>query len=459
MTLHIEPESTRGMAAVVPLTYQQERLLDLEDSRPEYQRYHRQYAILELRGSIDRDALRNAVMNLFAKHPMLRFYVRGPKHARRAAFREMSEVEGLQESSVPEGVSPEKVFAEIIASATQPYDLSRGPLARAAAYWWSDERVWLLFCAHHVVFDYWSLGVVVADFGAAYRSSLTGTGCDTTGVTASTLEYAHWQRSTEFEELMTRQRPFWQALLKEPVARSELLFYPMLQGADATPDYTPADLAIRIPSHLAQAAQTVAREHSATLFMVLIAAFVVALRYFGANQRLLIATPVSGRTRKCDAALVGFISGFVPLVFDAPWELAVREHLHRTRKIVSGAIANQSVQFQEFDRLAGSPLPYQFVFQLQNAPMPEFQLGDLHVSPLAVDYGADYVDLALVLTQSAVVSGDTQGLAGKLTANDNLIRQDEASRIWTIYLSALEAMCADAGQTLEALIARIRNTT
>jgi hypothetical protein len=437
-----------------PISYQQERLVELETRQPEYQRYHRQFAIFGFKGDLDRNALGHALDSVRACHDSLRFRL-GMAGGRPYAVFDTDESLPLPEEDLRDR-DDDQALAHVCAQAVEPYNLMQGALSRAKLYRLSENTHWLLIAAHHIVFDYWSMGVIVEELGAAYLQGLVGRRDAPAKAALSPADYAVWQRSEGFASIVARQRPFWRDLLRAPVPRSELLFYP-LSYASAPYDF--AQLRVSVDGELVALLKGFAKANNLTLYMVLLLGFILTLRYFGAVERMMVAAPVSGRTQVELAKLVAFLSGVMPLVFEPRARVKLADFLGEIRRVVTGAIANQDVQFQEFAELAGGELHYQFMFQLQNAPIPDFNLAGLQIRPVRVDYGVEYVDMSLCLTQSPVLSGNDAGISGYLTVNKNLISDAEAARIWEVYLAIARAAVANVERPIDSLLEEIRNAS
>jgi hypothetical protein len=437
---------------LTPLTYQQERLVEVEDVFPHYQRHHRLFAVLELRGSIDLAALNYSANALWTRHDAFRFRLGRNRAGYHAIFDDTTFSHTLEPEDLT--LDDDAAFQYVYEQAIAPYDPLSGDVCRARLFRLGPERHWLLLAAHHIIFDYWSMGIVVQELGAAYRDGLSAKP-PLHVVSPSIRDYALWQRSREFADLRERQRPFWRALLAEPIPRSELLFYPQKHDL---PDYDPLQLIVSIGAPMIARTNDYARERSLTLYMVLLGTFVIMLRYFGAAERLVIAAPISNRTDSRWKRLIGVLSGMVPLVLAAAPTHTLDAFFADLKSVVTGAIAHQDVQFQEFSQLACAPFDYQFMFQIQNAPIPAFELGSLSVNPVRVDYGNDCVDVSLLLTQSPDMSGDRTGLSGYFTVDKTLISEDEAHRMWAVYLAILERITGGAGGIIQSAVEDVRRS-
>ena len=58
--------------------------------------------------------------------------------------------------------------------AGRPFRLTRGPLLRAGLVRLDEEEHALLLTVHHIVYDGWSEGVLIAELTALYKAALEG---------------------------------------------------------------------------------------------------------------------------------------------------------------------------------------------------------------------------------------------------------------------------------------------
>lgn len=129
--------------------------------------------VLHLEGPLHSDALRAAFRTLVARHDVLRttFSADGEwglvgKHhtpaigeqdlSRLSLEPKLERVRDLRETEV-----------------TTSFDLTRGPLYRASVVRLSANEHLFLFSAHHIVCDWWSAGVLMADLAQLYGTALT----------------------------------------------------------------------------------------------------------------------------------------------------------------------------------------------------------------------------------------------------------------------------------------------
>ena len=142
----------------LPLSFAQQRLWFIDRLEPNNPIYNIPVAI-RLTGHVDVDALRRTFDEVISRHESLRTTfanVAGqPRPVTHAPQSFSLSILDLSQSSEEE---TRQLIAE---EARRPFDLSTGPLLRVTLLKQEEQQHVLLLTLHHIVFDGWSLGVLV----------------------------------------------------------------------------------------------------------------------------------------------------------------------------------------------------------------------------------------------------------------------------------------------------------
>ncbi|MCP4660382.1 MAG: amino acid adenylation domain-containing protein, partial [bacterium] len=188
------------------------------------------------------------------------------------------------------------------------------------------------------------------------------------------------------------------------------------------------------------------REHRATLFMTLLAAFQVLLGRAGGQTDLAVGTVIANRNRAEIEGLLGFFVNTLVLRGDLEGEIpgtepTFRELVERARETALGAYAHQDVPFEklvaELDPerdLSRNPL-VQVTLVLQNIPMPMRELApELGMEAAGIAVAEAKFDLGLNLAEAE------EGLTGALVYKTDLFDRTTILRLlgaWRILLDAV----------------------
>ncbi len=260
-----------------------------------------------------------------------------------------------------------------------------------------DDHV-LVLITHHVASDGWSMGVLVDEVVALYRSAADGRPSPLAPLPVQYADHAVWQRAWLQGAELERQLAYWReqldgaAALELPADRVRPA-RPSLRGGRHS--VAPAGRSSAPPS------TSSALREEVTPFMVHLAAFAALLHRYSGQDDLSIGVPVAGRTRPEIEPLIGFFVNTLVLRADLSGDPTFRELLARIRRAALGALEHQELPFELLVEelaprrdLARQPL-FQVAFAMQNAPIPEVELPGVTLAPLAVEPGTARFDLTL----------------------------------------------------------------
>jgi hypothetical protein len=75
------------------------------------------------------------------------------------------------------------------------------------------EEYVLLLAIHHIAADGWSIGVLIDELSAYYRSFCTGTKADLPDLSIQYADFALWQRQWLTNQVLDRQLSYWKQQL------------------------------------------------------------------------------------------------------------------------------------------------------------------------------------------------------------------------------------------------------
>src|SRR5581483_12154592 len=162
-------------SALHPLTPAQTRLWFLEQIDGVSSEFNLSAAIA-LSGRVDRQALGRAFKAVIARHESLRtvFAMVGGNPMQQFLLVSDTAANFVDLRSLPPDSREASVAEMIREAARKPFDIYQGPVIRLTLYELDQDRHILLVCAHHIVIDGVSLGILVQELGALYEAELTG---------------------------------------------------------------------------------------------------------------------------------------------------------------------------------------------------------------------------------------------------------------------------------------------
>jgi hypothetical protein len=398
---------------------------------------------IRLSGRLDVVALSRALEEISARHESLRTRIRAISGT---AYQVIDPVRRLNLPLIDLcGVGEERREAELRSRLQQigaeTFDLREGPLLRVALLHLATDDHLLALKVHHLVFDGWSLGVVLRELGALYTGfSSGGTRSVLPDPQLQYADYAIWQRRWLAGELLQRQIGYWERRLSglRPLCLPADRPRPLIRS------YGTARIAIELSNELTVGLQALGRRSGATVYMVLLAAFQWLLSRWSGQTDVAVGSLVAGRVHPRTEGLVGFFLNILVMRVDlsgAPqWETVLRQ----VRDTVLEALAHQDVPFErlvltlgrEWEAQHHHPL-FQVMFVYQNVPQLALALPGVTTSVSVGERRLGRYDLMLELWERP------HGLSGHFEYSTELF---EAGRI--------EELRAQFAALLRVLVAR-----
>jgi alpha-ketoglutarate-dependent taurine dioxygenase len=283
----------------------------------------------------------------------------------------------------------------------RPFSLARGPLFRAILYRLEPEHHVLGFAIHHIAADGWSMGLLVRELAALYRSALEGRPSPLPELRVQYADFAAWQRSRMTGETARRHLDFWRRRLAGAPDRLDLpTDRPRRPGRSARG----AVRSHRLSRELTDGLRDLSRELGATLFMALLAAFQLLLGRLSGQRDVLVGTDVAGRDRLETEPLIGFFINLLALRVRLDDHATFEELVRDVRAGTLAAYAHQQLPFEMLveevaPRRSSTGVPLiQALFVMQNTPREELRLPGCTLAPFGVEQGWSKFEIAVFVS-------------------------------------------------------------
>jgi len=410
----------------VPLSFAQQRLWFLEQFHGPGTAYNLPFA-WRLRGRLDPSALVAALGDVAARHESLRT-VFGVEDGQ-----PYQHIIPAGEATVPVTVTAAAAgeLPALLAQAVRhEFDLAAELPVRAWLFTLAEpepepEHVLLLLC-HHIASDGWSVQVLMADLAAAYAARRDGRAPGWPDLPVQYADYTLWQRELlggaggdvadgDGAGVLAGQVEYWRQQL---AGLPEELVLPADRPRPAEASQRGGEVSWELAGaglHAALAA--LAREHQATVFMVVLAGLAALLSRMGAGTDIPVGAPVAGRTDEALDDLVGFFVNTLVLRADVSGDPSFAGLVGRVRETVLAAQARQDVPFERLVEVlnparsaARHPL-FQVMLADADVGAVDWQLPGLRVQAEAVPAGAAKFDLTLAFQQDRDAGGAPAGIS------------------------------------------------
>ncbi|OZE38564.1 hypothetical protein CH256_06700 [Rhodococcus sp. 05-2254-6] len=403
----------------IPLSLAQQRMWFLNRFEPESAVNNIPVAI-RLTGALDTAALNAAVVDVLDRHEALRTVypsVDGAGH------QVILPAESVAPDLTPTTPSAYGAVADLIAFASEGFDVTQSIPLRAKLFRVTDDEYVLVVVVHHISADGWSMGPLTRDVMTAYLARVAGEAPQWTPLSVQYADFALWQRAVLGDDadpssLMAAQANYWRSALAD--LPSELTL-PYDRPRPAVQSYSGGRFQFDIDADLRASLDDLARSTGTTLFMVLHGALALFLARMSTSDDVAVGTAVAGRGEAVLDDVIGMFVNTLVLRTSVDRSKGFTDLLGHVRDVDLDAFAHADIPFERLVDLleperttARHPL-FQVAIAFENLPPSEFQLPGLTVSAVDVEVDTAKFDLSLTLHEKS----DGTGLsAGFLYARD-----------------------------------------
>ncbi|MEU1128300.1 condensation domain-containing protein [Streptomyces sp. NPDC005900] len=390
-----------------------------------------------LHEAVDMAALRRAVALLVGRHQALRLSFRdtpdGPRQRVLPSLDLDVPLVDLTGAADPEAEVDRLVRAE---NATAFDDLGTPPV-RVKVFRLASDHHCVYVNVHHIVSDGTSMGMLLRELLLSYQAYAAG---EEPSLPPLPTEFATFVRDRQqwlAGAESTSMETYWLDQLAPPLPRLRI-------GDHEAPadDVVNETLEFGVEADITGGLAALAKESRVTMHVLLLGAFVVALRDISADDDIVVCVPFSGRDT---AQLEGMFGNFVnPLAVRMTMSDsdAFADVVHRARAVSLGAYLHGRYPFTRLlEKLDVETRPGQ---------NPVFQSSFCFADFLPPAGQTSQLDLCLF----GRPAGDELSL--RLNYNSRRLAKSEAEEVQTVFLAVLRQIIDDAAISLEALSEPLR---
>jgi amino acid adenylation domain-containing protein len=357
-----------------------------------------------LRGTLQPEALQQALDTVVARHEILRTHFIGddptlvtdpPRPVALAQF---------DLRHLPSKERESEARRLLAAEARWPFDLSQDLMMRAILVRLEEDEWIFLLLQHHIASDDWSWRILCDEVAEAYQAFLADRKAELPELPIQYADFAAWQEQSLRGAALETLLSYWR---KRLAGAPHVIDLPTDHPRPATQTFRGACEWRELPRTLIERINVLSQRAGATPFMILLAAFQALLHRYSGQDDFLIGSPVAGRTKASVEKSIGLFVKTLVLRADLAGDPRFNDLLRNVQTNVLEALEHQELPFeklvQELDperSPSRSPLN-QVMFALQDELSESLRLPGLTVSPFQVDTGTAKFDLTLTIIQSA----------------------------------------------------------
>ncbi|MEM9292992.1 MAG: HAD-IIIC family phosphatase [Acidobacteriota bacterium] len=442
------PVRQRGEGAEpFPLTFAQERLWLLDQLAPGVNNIP---LAVRLRGELDEGAFTAAFGDLCTRHEILRVAISaaGGRPYQRPLEPQALEVPMVELRGHSAAEQQREVAAWGRREAEELFDLAAGRLIRLRLLRLAPREHVLLLTVHHLVFDRWSVGLLLTELAAAYGARRAGAEVLFEALPAQYLDFAAWQRQRYDDAALEEQRQWWAKNLAGSVVESGV---PLDFPRPASPQRQGETVAFSLSQQASEALTRLSTDEGASLFMTLLAAFHATLGLIAGRRDVVVGLSATDRGRKPLDQLIGCFTNHLPVRLNLEGDLQGRELVRRAREAVLAAFAHQQLPAERIldavrrDEGSDRDALFSAIFRLNNQPLGELTLPGLEVELMSLMPEKANFDLDLSLEESS------DGLRGLLVYRPDLFTGSTAQALVDLYTQVLGTLVEAPGARIDEL--------
>ncbi len=370
------PIPRRSASGPAPLSISQRRLWLLEEMDPKQRNVHNLPAAWRLEGKLDAGVLQRAVDEIVRRHETLRTNIRLEQGELVQVISKdrRIEIEHVDLRDVPASEHETLLRSRSDAWTQVPFDLGTDPLLRLWLLRLEDDVHVLYTLRHNIIWDGWSFDLFLRELSVLYGPFARSEPSPLAPLPITYADYATWQREWLSSPEVDKQVAFWRGQLDDDPLPLEL---PTDRPRGGTRTHSGANQGINVDRRTVDGLTSLAREHGATLFMAVFAAFNVLLHRYTGQTDIMVGTPMRARTRPEMEDIIGPFVNSVVLRIKLDPEMTYKDLLVRVRDVTLDAFTNQALPLEV---IGGRPPLVRAFFSLQDARNRPLSLGDVKVT-------------------------------------------------------------------------------
>ncbi|MEV5652947.1 amino acid adenylation domain-containing protein [Nocardia sp. NPDC052254] len=385
-------------------------------------------AAIRLSGDLDVAALAAAVADLVARHEILRTIY--PETADGPVQQVLSPTQVPTRLDVVPTTADE-VMSTVAEMVTTGFDVTTEIPFRIRLLQVDATEFVLVFVAQHIAADGWSLGPLTRDLMLAYAARAAGEDPSWAPLPVQYADFSIWQRDLlgsedDPDSLLRAQADYWRSAL---AGLPDELNLPADRARPTAQSFRGGRVTFDVDAALHRQLRQLAREHNATMFMVVHSALAVLLARLSGTDDIAIGTPIAGRGEAEVDDLIGMFVNTLVLRTQVTGGETFGELLARAKDADLQAFAHADIPFERLVELiaperstARHPL-FQVALSFANLPEGNFELPGLQVSGLEFDVDTEKFDLSLTVREAA----DGEGMQAEFSYARDLFDEDTIS--------------------------------
>ena len=307
-------------------------------------------------------------------------------------------------SALPETLREEEARRLAADAAFGLFDLTRGPLLRCALFRlaWGDHVI--VYAAHRIIADFWSVQLLVREVRTGYLARSRGRLPELPELPIQYRDFAAWQRDMLQEAVLQERLAWWRNRLANAPT---FLRLPTVHPRPAVQSLRGAQEFWELPAGVVESLHALSVAEGGGLFPVFLTAFQILLGAWAQQEEFVISSPVGFRSRRETENLIGPFVHTVLLRADLTGDPTLRGLLVRSRGDLAEIYTRSDVPLDQVieEQAPGQAVGLQPFLQVGinflDFPPETSETPGLTAMPLDLDVELSAFELYLLLVRTA----------------------------------------------------------
>lgn len=341
---------------------------------------------MSVEGAIDLDRLTAAFQKLIERHEVLRtsFELYEGEPAQR--------IHPSVEFTIEQIQAREEEVEDRVLDFIKSFDLTKPPLMRVGLIELTPEKHVLLVDMHHIISDGVSMNILMKDLNQFYE------GNEPDPLPIQYKDYAVWQQTETQRQNIKKQEAYWLNHFHDEIP---VLDMPTDYERPAIRNYEGESFEFLIPTELKQRLSQMEEATGTTLYMILMAAYMILLSKYSGQEDIVVGTPVAGRSHMDVESVVGMFVNTLVIRNHPAGRKTFEDYLNEVKENMLNAYQNQDYPLEELIQHVHLPKDssrnplFDTMFVLQNLDQAELNLDSLRFTPYKLHHTVAKFDLTL----------------------------------------------------------------
>lgn len=371
-----------------PLTYEQENLWFIHQTNVDKSLYNIVFSY-EISGEVNKGKLEISLDKLSNKHQILKSIIREQSGKGILVFDESINhcINYIDVSDIPLDIQEEKINHLVNEETERQFDISNGPLLWIALVKKNECEYQLICNIHHIIFDGWSIPLMINDWFSIYEEIENGEQNDINNKSIQYGDYALWQKNSP-NYISGKDNEFWSNEITALRQKSLLQYDHQKTGEGKS---TSDIISFLLPKDILHNLESLHKKTKSTLFMSLLTAFQTFLSVYFDEEEVVVGSPLAKRNHVDTEQLIGYFVNTLPFKIKVSQDDSFKGILRKNIKNIAGVFDHQNLPTKEILKysseertMENTPL-FDTVFVLQNNQKEKLAYKDFKLKPKKIN--------------------------------------------------------------------------